>query len=573
MPVFSDVPPHRLPPLKTSWPTYSDAGMPSPKSTRSSPRRDTQTHPHHFFICDCSNSQPSPREARALFNTCRDTRDFLCCPELKTEILSRFIGPYNACLRNSDSARLQDVPVTFADLNCLMISSAVILHRYPMFSLQYLSKLLPDVDRAEREETSRLVALTQAHSRFVLVLQALAHSSSLPPPQGRDDIDWRSRPRSADYKFRQLNFPAPLSFAPAAAPAVARGRKSVESVSTDRTRSLSRPGSRSRLSIFGGSGSKVPLPPASEPRSLKHYSSSWRQAFLRMSSSASDDEWSSKPLERPPPEIRVEQPLYRFFVIFRQSFSSLFAKLDHGVWLADSAVHVLDERSIGLCEDQLCDSGLWNHLSTGDVICNLGFVPPPSPDEPGSSDGGLADSAGSEPAVQHRRQWLLFNGDSLVPFVSSLPASMNPFILPSPFYYVHIAPHSNPVFTVRCFPACDDIPQFTLVSSSVKVRSPHSPAGVAFVKQYRWTARVWRQVAMDDEIGLGWQGEWVLEGDGTLEGQSALIDCLRGVKGPYREWELVREKSRGATLYFRLLRTFMPKRRRSQMPDIELDSP
>ncbi|KAF7374789.1 MIF4G/MA4-domain-containing protein [Mycena sanguinolenta] len=78
-------------------------------------------------------------------------------------------------------------------------------------------------------------------------------------------------------------------------------------------------------------------------------------------------------------------------------------------------------------------------------------------------------------------------------------------------------PRSDPVFTVRCFPACDDIPQLTLTSLSTKVRSPHSPTGYALAKKSVWIARVWKQVAQDDEIGLGWQGEWVLEGHDAVE--------------------------------------------------------
>ncbi|KAJ7067056.1 hypothetical protein C8F01DRAFT_1051461 [Mycena amicta] len=601
------VPHHRLPPLQTQWPVFNTV-MPSPQSSRSSPvlpRRRTRTLSsfatvqersglvstiHHPAILAALLDYLGWPACCALLNTCRNSRDFFSCPELRNVILTRFIPSYTACLRHSDRSRLQDVPVTSADLNFLMISSTVILHRYPMFALQQLSRRLPDVDRADREQTARLVALAQAHSRFVLFLQALAHSSFLPPPHDRDEVDWRPRP--LEPRFRELKFPAPLSLTPTVAPtlgpAAPRGRKSADSVSTKRSfssRSLPRVGSR--LSIFGGSA-KVPLPPpASEPRSLKHYSSGWRQAFLRMSSSVSDDELGRKPLERPhrrfassnlssdssssssspsPPFSRSStmemfSPIRRFTSYHDLGFAT--SRTRAPVLRVFVPCLKLDQRSIALCEDQLYNSGLWYHLSMGDIICNLGFVPPPSPDEPGSSDGGLPDSAGSDPSVQPSRKWLLFNGESLVPFCPpALPLS-NPFILPSPFYYSHITPpQTNLVFTIRSFPACDDIPQLTLVSSTEKVRSPHSPAGFACVKQFKWTARVWKNVSQEDDIGLGWQGEWVLEGDGTREGQSVLIDCLRGVKGPYREWELVREKSGADRLYFRLIKTYMPQRTR-----------
>ncbi|KAJ6576617.1 hypothetical protein DFH09DRAFT_364810 [Mycena vulgaris] len=465
-----------------------------------------------------------------------------------------------------------------------------------MHALTCLSGLPPDAGQVER--TLRLATLTQAHSRFVLLLQALAHSSTLPPPPEPEESEWR--PRLAEPKLRQLNFPTPLSHVsppvvvpePAVNPRSGRSRKSVDSARADRpsstTRSLSRAGSR--LSIFGSSNPKVPPPPVSEPRSLKYYSSGWRHSLSRVSGSTSDDEWGRKPLERPHRRF-ASVNLSSDSSSFSNSPSPLFSRdstletpspirrdISHHdliaqtsrtrspilrVFVPCSKLEVSDDQdNVALCEDQLYDSGLWTHLSTGDIICNLGYVPPHSPDEPGSSDGSLPDSAGSEHAFRNRRKWLLFNGQSLVPFSppESLPLS-NPFILPSPCYYTHIMPQlTNPVFTVRCFPPCDDIPQLRLVSLSTKVRSPHSPTGFALAKKAMWTARVWKQVAQDDEIGLGWQGEWVLEGEGTREGQKVLLDCLRGVKGPLREWELVREKSAGGRLWFRLIKTFSTKR-------------
>ncbi|KAF7312430.1 MIF4G/MA4-domain-containing protein [Mycena indigotica] len=532
----------------------------------------------------------------ALLNTCRDLRNCFSSssPGLRDVVLSRYIPLYSLVLRRSDHSRLQHVPLSLSDLNLLMISSTVILHRYPLFACQYLARLLPDIDRAEREETARLVALAQAHSRFVLFLQAIAHSSNIPPPHDRDDIDWP--PRRLESRFRQLNFPAPLSLVPSVSPkstpAVSRRTKATVLTShrkSSSSRSLSRAGSR--LSIFG-SNAKIPLPPASEPRSLKHYSSAWRQALSKTSGYFSDEEWGRKPLERPhrrfatadssassspsPPSSRRSTP-----VELTPRFTS-----PHDIGLAMSQTRApvlrvfvpcseLDDQSIALCEDQLCDSGLWQHLSIGDIVCNLGFIPPTNPDEMASSYSSLPESPGSDHSTsQHRQQWLIFNGESLVPYSppSAIPLS-NPFSLPSPFYYAHITPpHTNPVFTIRNFPPCDDIPQFTLVNTSRTVPSPHSPAGFATVKQHKWTARVWRQVARDDdEIGLGWQGEWILEGDGTREGQAVLVDCLRGIRGPYREWELVREKCTSDRLWFRLIRTYTSKRTRPRFRDEQLE--
>ncbi|KAJ6609205.1 hypothetical protein B0H10DRAFT_2065038 [Mycena sp. CBHHK59/15] len=524
----------------------------------------------------------------AFLCTCRDARDLFFKPELKDAILSRFVPGYSVCLRISDPLRLQNVPVALADLNFLLISQTVSLHRYPMHALACLSAWLPNAEKLER--TSKFVTLTQAHSRFVLLLQALAHSSTLPPPPEPEEIEWKS---SFEPNLRQLTFPAPLSYitpplVPEPAPPVRHGRSRY---STDfgragktplATRSQSRP--QSRLPLFRNSNPKIPPPPASEPRSLKHYTAGWRRPLSRASESTSDDEWGRKALER---------PHRRFASVNFSSDSSSFSNpstpfsrdstrelssppirpgiFHHDLSLATSRTRAPilrvfvpcadlelseDSDSIAQCENQLYESGLWDHLSSGDIVCNLGYVPPP--EEPGSSDGSLPDSAGSEHALQNRRKWLLFNGESLVPFSppESLPLR-NPFILPSPCYYAHVMPPlTNPVFTVDRLPPCDDIPQMRLVSSSTKVRSPHSPTGFALVQKPVWTARVWRQVAQDDDIGLGWQGEWVLEGEGTREGQKVLLDCLRGTKSFFREWHLIREKSNEGRIWFRLIKTF-----------------
>ncbi|KAJ6531919.1 hypothetical protein B0H19DRAFT_1005527 [Mycena capillaripes] len=549
-------------------------------------------------------AQLSWRACWALLNTCCGWRDFFSYSELKDVILSRFVPGYFACLRISDPLRLQNVPVTLADLNLLMISQAVPLHCYPMHALTCISRSLPDADQAERERTLKLVTLTQAHSRFVLLLQALAHSSASPPLPEREESEWR--PPLIDPKLRQLNFPAPLSYVsqpvvlpPVQPPRPGRGRKLAESARTIKssltTRNLSQP--TRRMSMFRSS-SKVPPPPVSEPLSLRHYTLGWRHSFSRASGSTSDDEWGRKPLERPHRRF-VSANLSSDSSSFSSSPSPPFSRdstleisspirrsiSHHDLSLATSRTRAPilrvfvpcsklelseDSDSIAQCENQLYDSGLWDHLSTGDIVCNLGYVPPHTPDEPGSSDGSLPDYAGSEHALQNRRKWLLFNGESLVPFSPPEPLPLrNVFILPSPFYYAHIMPAlSDPVFTVRSFPPCDDIPQLTLASSSAKVRSPHSPTGFALVQKHMWTARVWKQVAQDDDIGLGWQGEWVLEGEGTREGQRVLLDCLRGVKGPLREWQLMREKSSGDRLWFRLIKTIPSKRNyRKSLPN------
>lgn len=193
--------------------------------------------------------------------------------------------------------------------------------------------------------------------------------------------------------------------------------------------------------------------------------------------------------------------------------------------------------SVLLCEEQFLKSGLWSHLSTGDIVCNLGYVP-------------------SSPDIHFRQKWLIFNGSYLVPFTpgaSPLPLD-DPFTLPSPFYYSHILPATplaNPVFLIPHiplpYPAKD--PRITLQLLATKVPSPPSPSGVAIARKYMWTAVIqqrrseWEDDDACHEIGEGWCGNWVLEAEGTKEGRQVLLDWLRGTySGPPREWELVRER-------------------------------
>ncbi|KAK7033227.1 MIF4G/MA4-domain-containing protein [Favolaschia claudopus] len=594
------LPPHRLPSLGLDFSAVdldTEDSPPTPRSARSrkrstvpSLRPQPSTRPtatrltpytrspmllnaiRHRQILASLLAHLSWQAYWSLCSTSRDFRDLFLFADLRNAILSRFVPGYSACLRISDPIRLQHVPVTLDDLNLLAISQSVPLHRYPMHALTCISRLVPGIDPEESARTLRLATLTQTHSRFVLLLQALAHSSVLPPPPEKEYADWR--PPLIKPQLRQLNFPAPLSHTPSSispAPLSARGRKSAESAPDNRSeQTLQRSRSR-RLSLFGTF--KAPPPPVEEPSSLKHYNMGWRHSLFRATGSVSDDEWGRKKT--------VSRPHRRFASATVSSESSTSSSspspqseyrdstLDipsppqrgvslHDLSLATSRIRAPilrvyvpcsnmdlsdDSDSIALCEDQLYDSGLWAHLSTGDIVCNLGYVPPHTDDRT-SSDGSLESRLGSEHSRQNRGKWLIFNGDSLVPFSppDSLPLR-SVFILPSPRYYTHImSPHHDPVFTFRCFPPCDDVPQFTLGSLLTTVRSPHSPTGYAQVKKPMWTARVYKQIAQDEEAGLGWQGEWVLEGEGTREGQRVLLDCLRGVRGPLRQWQLPSRK-------------------------------
>ena len=208
------------------------------------------------------------------------------------------------------------------------------------------------------------------------------------------------------------------------------------------------------------------------------------------------------------------------------------------------------------CKDQLVESRLWNHLSIGDVVCNLGYVP-----------GGQRAIAGPDDSYVYipsdeddtqGQKWLVFDGEYLIPYSppNSLPIS-DPLSLPSPFYYTHIMPTlTNPTFILDRLPRFHEGPQMTLVNASTRVKSPHSPNGYAVVKKYMWLARAVRfpqagDAVGDGEPGEGWMGEWIIEGEGTRESRQALLECFDRWVGVKRELELVREKSGGGRLWFK----------------------
>jgi len=169
------------------------------------------------------------------------------------------------------------------------------------------------------------------------------------------------------------------------------------------------------------------------------------------------------------------------------------------------------------------------------------------------------------PCYNQSRKWLLFNGEFLVPHKPPDPFSLpDPLSLPTPFYYTHILPpNTNPIFIIDRLGLEDTQRtelETNLIHTTLKVPSPHSPAGYALVRKYAWTARVlpllWNSSQALRCIGEGWAGEWILEGEGTKEGKETLIDCILGkIDGPF-EWEVVVERCGGGRVWLRLLNVF-----------------
>ncbi|SJL09715.1 uncharacterized protein ARMOST_13096 [Armillaria ostoyae] len=284
---------------------------------------------------------------------------------------------------------------------------------------------------------------------------------------------------------------------------------------------------------------------------------------------------------------RVRAPILRVYVPCSElSDTPEFLDKDYFISRAGGGL------SIQQCEDQLIGSGLWEHMSTGDVVCNLGYVPPAG--NTGSEDSSVEEHSPNREFSRRRgrfdkfketRTWLIFNGHCLVPFCPPedlLPID-DPISLPSPFYYDYLIPATplavgrqrSPLApgNIRMVigrlppPAFEEIPQLRLVHTQTRVPSPHSRGGVAVVRKWVWIARVWRGGLHYDAVGkmngggggfgasmgIGWEGEWVVEGDGTKEGRQALLDCLNGEYTTHRECEFVREKSGGGRVWLRML--------------------
>lgn len=518
------------------------------------------------------------------------------------------------------------------------MSQRVPLHRYPMHSLRMLTSLYPTFE--DDELTQKLIAFTQAHSRFVLLLQSLVHSSSEPISSEPEEIIIKSR-FALVKNLRELTFPPPLAYerlvlpglpaggadaglklghkpsrippgsvikenASVGSPSVhfgssttARGplpsANTISSMAGHKHQQWAPTFHKRRLSLFGNPS--IAPPPPEEPRTLQIYGNSWRRGTTashhRRNTIDADEHGYAQPLRR---------PLRRFASANNSSDSSISdapvsrdsrenswnclagmpsTSSPHDLHMALSRVRapvlwafvpcaMLEDgdQFVVECERQLDEAGLWHHLSTGDIVCNLGYVPPTVDD--GSSEDISPVNRNTLPALMPKtmpasnrsgansnalqRKWLIFDGEALIPYTPPdfIPLEQ-PLSLPSPLYYSHIMPAgANPTYTIARLPVCDDVPQFRLVHSTSKVPSPHSPEGYALVKKYSWTARVVRLRTGDEgDIGDGWFGEWVLEYDGTEEGKQTLLDALNGRPLGRRYWEVVRDKSGGGKLWLR----------------------
>jgi hypothetical protein len=446
------------------------------------------------------------------------------------------------------------------------------LHYYPTVALTTLSS---SGSAALEKKIQKLVMLCQAHSRMILLLQALIHSTPLSVREELDDPSLRYRD-SAQQGGRELVFPAPLSFTPndgdskaddatrprghfrffsmPSAAGGARGRRSLKVDPPKRSRSVMTILRRSTI---------PPPPPEADPLGLKIYAVSWRGRKRISKVPSQTSEYGKKIPRRPKIDTvstpgssgssTVNTPSSRSTRQAEISPITTTITMPHDIRAATSRLRApilrvffpcskVDHHTITACEAQLDDVGLWQHLSVGDIICNLGYLPPSDGAGPSGNEVSFDDASSPE-------SWMIFDGTVLVPYTASavLPIS-EPLLLPSPFYYAHITPPPiNPRF-ISALPR--EEPELSLVPLPTKVPSPHSPNGFARIRKYMWLAHV--QPHVRPGLGEGWRGEWVLESEGTKEGRQSLLDSLSGgYVNVNREWELVMERSTSTRIWLR----------------------
>lgn len=481
---------------------------------------------------------------------------------------------------------------------------------YPVHALQFGARF----DEVHQLKLLRkLQSFTIAHSRFILLLQSLAHSSLQPiRPELDENSPPRLTPQTSSPGIKRLYFPEPLFYGSSPAihrtPSFHRHKRSqsVEIV----TRESGAP--RRRKSFL--SRSRQPKLPAPSPDFLirQSYFSPWR-SILQSSPSIGAPESTSPQRRRFLNASNLSNSSLstsaRLSVIqeIRGSTSAPRLRIPllspHDIQLATSRSHAptlrvfvpcseLNDISIVACEDQLADAGLWDHLSIGDIVCNLGYMPPPplpEHDLPRDPAGTASASLRSQSSSLGSRNisddaiWLIYDGFGLVQYSPAVepPPLKDALALVTPYYYSHILPSSaHPFFTLdlhsrlarfrglvngtggNTFPPPVQ-PKFELIAILAKTRSPGSPVGYVMVKRYKWVATIRgikAALSGDLEVGSGWlTDEWVLEVDGTLEGRRTLDSLLSTpdahiaadlARGDW-VWEVDRQRSNSNKIWFR----------------------
>lgn len=487
-----------------------------------------------------------------------------------------------------------------------VLSNKMWPHAYPVHALQ-LNSSSDDVSRLKM--LHKLQCFTIVHSKFVLLLQSLAHYSLQPlKPELEDNIPPRlALQTSLPPGVKQLQFPEPLCYSEF--PAIQRTPsfdRHKRSRSVEIVMGQSKVSGKKRSFLVR---SKQPLPPPSLDFIIRQsYFSPWRRIlesspstrtpeptsrrrFIN-SSSWSDSSFSTFNRLSMIQEKRRSMSIQRLRIPFQSP---------HDAHLATSRVHApvlrvfvpcseLNDISITACEHQLTDAGLLSHLSEGDIVCNLGHMPE---DNDSQQHSVVTDEASmrSQPSSFFNENtpddtiWLIYDGLGLVQYspIVEPPPLKDALTLVTPYYYSHILPNSaHPFFTLDLYSRLSrfrgsfdgigglafsppTMPRFELILMLMKVRSPKSPEGYAIVKRYKWVATIkgMKDVfSSSPEVGIGWlTDEWALEVDGTFEGRRMLESLLyppgAHAAGNWAQgdwvWEVDRQKSHPNMTWFRFV--------------------
>ena len=490
------------------------------------------------------------------------------------------------------------------------LSNKIGIHVYPIHALQFSTRF---GELHHLKLLRKLQHFTIVHSKFILLLQSLAHSSLRPlEPEPEDNSPSRLTLQTPPPGIKQLHFPEPLCYIDSPAihrtPSYHRHKRSQSArIVTGSSKALGK-----RRSVLGRPKSPPP-PPSSDFLVRQSYFSPLRRTFDALSSIGTSEPSSSRRRRfhnASNLSISSLSTTTRLSMVHEKRSSMSIPRLriplqsPHDIHFATSRSRAPILRvfvpcseltvSIAECEDQLIDAGLWDHLSTGDIVCNLGYMPPvPTPERDFSRDyfGDVSPSmrsVRSQPSSFGNRAtddavWLVYDGFGLVQYSPVLqpPPLKDALTLVTPYYYSHILQNSaNPFFTLDLYTRLSGfrrsvngaggntfsppaLPKFELVALLTKVRSPKSPGGYAMVRRYKWIAAIngiKAAVSGDLEVGNGWlTDEWVLEADGTVEGRR-MLDSLLSSPGAYVAsdwargdwvWEIDKQRSNPSKTWFR----------------------
>ena len=421
-----------------------------------------------------------------------------------------------------------------------MTSQSRSLSTYPTHAIVCLS-MSPNV---EDNHARMLASLASAHSRFVLLLHNRARTI-------HDAFDWRGMQHTNTiemvddlslHELPELRIPAPLSYFPQ--PSDRTSTMLTKQVSISLTSAKARDATKVSRKL------STPRPP---PGHLATHATWYRSNRGRVLHGSGFDRniplinSTSGRTQWPVPYLPADPLISRLPNKSSASLSSLssfsqsffippnpHALLTATSWYFAPVLRVfvpcedLSPSAIKACEGQLVRGGLWEYVSIGDIVVNLGYVPLLNDEE---------------------SKWLIHNGVGLEPFSphgSAPPIANSLGTFPCPTYYAHLTRGTDPLYCIRIPPLVISGAEMTLVQMPMTVLKTRGK-GPMRVTRYAWTARV-------PVYGVGlWSGEWILEGEATPEGQRMLQRALQG-----REvfiWRIVLDKCVSGVLWLQFVQS------------------